>query len=79
MEMCAVYYPLWSDTLLAFLLSPEGAEFRERLATAIAEGIHPPVDNLREYVKTPEGAHVLETVRKLIAEGRHPPIDHLLE
>jgi hypothetical protein len=75
----AGYRPLWSGTLRDYILSPAGVEFRERLADAIVQGIHPPLDTVKEYVKTPEGQKQLAQVRKLIAEGKHPDIEHLLK
>ena len=76
---CSAYVPIWGATFLDFLISPEGAEFRERLAEAIIEGIHPEIPVSKEYLATPEGHDALERVKILIAEGKHPPIDAFLK
>lgn len=76
---CSPYAPLWRATFRDFLTSPEGAEFRERLAQAIIDGLHPTIPVSREYIETKEGQEALERVRKLVAAGKHPPIDAFLK
>lgn len=75
----SLYVPLWRETFRDYLLSPECAEFRERLALAIVNGIHPEIPVSREYLATPEGQQAPERVQKLVAEGKHPPIDAFLK
>lgn len=76
---CSLYAPLWRETFLGFISSPDGAEFREQLAQAITNKLHPEIPVSREYLATPEGQQVLERVQKLVAEGKNPPIDAFLK